>query len=128
MMRSCMLLEIGECNMGGLLVGVALYFFGQTLIWYQTNGQFKWPWFDENPFLVSCIFAIPISYAFIIATKYVVGYFDGELWPGRFIGFATGMISFAILTNIYMGQGINAKTAISLVLATALVAIQILWK
>ena len=127
-MRSCMLLEIGECNMGGLLVGVALYFFGQTLIWYQTNGQFKWPWFDENPFLVSCIFAIPISYAFIIATKYVVGYFDGELWPGRFIGFATGMISFAILTNIYMGQGINAKTAISLVLATALVAIQILWK
>tara|TARA_R100000734_G_C3210014_1_gene25521 strand:+ start:127 stop:498 length:372 start_codon:yes stop_codon:yes gene_type:complete len=123
-----MLLEIGECNMGGLLVGVALYFFGQTLIWYQTNGQFKWPWFDENPFLVSCIFAIPISYAFIIATKYVVGYFDGELWPGRFIGFATGMISFAILTNIYMGQGINAKTAISLVLATALVAIQILWK
>ena len=127
-MRSCMLLEIGECNMGGLLVGVALYLFGQTLIWYQTNGQFKWPWFDENPFLVSCIFAIPISYAFIIATKYVVGYFDGELWPGRFIGFATGMISFAILTNIYMGQGINAKTAISLVLATALVAIQILWK
>ena len=114
--------------MGGLLIGVALYFFGQTLIWYQTNGQFKWPWFDENPFLVSCIFAIPISYAFIIATKYVVGYFDGELWPGRFIGFATGMISFAILTNIYMGQGINAKTAISLVLATALVAIQILWK
>jgi hypothetical protein len=38
------------------------------------------------------------------------------------------MISFAILTNIYMGQSINAKTAISLILATALVAIQILWK
>ena len=120
--------EIGKCNMGGLLIGIALYFFGQTLIWYQTNGQFKWPWFDENPFLVSCIFAIPISYAFIIATKYVVGYFDGELWPGRFIGFATGMTSFAILTSLYMNEGINAKTAISLVLATALVLIQILWK
>ena len=78
--------------MGGLLIGVALYLFGQTLIWYQTNGQFKWQWFAEHPFIVSCIFAIPISYAFIIATKYVVGYFDGELWPGRFIGFATGMI------------------------------------
>ena len=128
MMRYYMRSEIGKCNMGGLLIGIALYFFGQTLIWYQTNGQFKWSWFADHPFLVSCIFAIPISYAFIIATKYVVGYFDGELWPGRFIGFATGMISFAILTNIYMGQGINAKTAISLVLATALVAIQILWK
>ena len=128
MMRYYMRSEIGKCNMGGLLIGIALYFFGQTLIWYQTNGQFKWPWFDENPFLVSCIFAIPISYAFIIATKYVVGYFDGALWPGRFIGFATGMVSFAILTSVYMNEGINAKTAISLVLATALVAIQILWK
>ena len=110
------------------LIGILLFFFGQTLIWYQTNGQFINKWAKEHPFLMACIFSVPISYAFIIATKYVVGYFDGELWPGRFIGFATGMISFAILTNIYMGQGINAKTAISLVLATALVAIQIFWK
>ena len=71
---------------------------------------------------MACIFSVPISYAFIIATKYVVAYFDGALWPGRFIGFATGIISFAILTNLYFNEGINAKTAISLVLATALVA------
>ena len=79
-------------------------------------------------YIVSLVFAIPISYAFIYATRYVVEYFDGALWPGRFIGFATGIISFAILTNLYFNEGINAKTAISLVLATALVAIQILWK
>ena len=114
--------------MVNLLLGILLFFFGQTLIWYQTNGQFKWKWFAENPFWVACIFAVPISYAFIIATKYVVGYFDGTLWPGRFIGFATGIMSFAILTSFYMNEGINAKTAISLVLAIALVAIQILWK
>ena len=111
-----------------LLTSVLLFFFGQTLIWYQTNGQFKWKWFADHPLLVACIFAVPISYAFIIATKLVVGYFDGSLWPGRFIGFATGMTSFAILTSLYMNEGINAKTAISLVLATALVLIQILWK
>ena len=128
MMKFCMRSEIGKCNMSKLLLGTALFFLGQVLIWFQTNGQFKWPWFADHPFLVSCIFAIPISYAFIIATKYVVGYFDGALWPGRFIGFATGMVSFAILTSVYMNEGINAKTAISLVLATALVAIQILWK
>ena len=77
---------------------------------------------------MALIFSIPISFAFIVATKYVVGYFDGQLWPGRFIGFATGIMSFAILTSFYMNEGINAKTMISLVLATALVAIQILWK
>ena len=114
--------------MGNLLIAIALFTFGQTLIWYQTNGQFKWKWFADHPLIVAFIFAVPISYAFIIATKFVVGYFDGSLWPGRFIGFATGMMSFAILTSIYMNEGINAKTMISLVLATALVAIQILWK
>tara|TARA_R110001583_G_scaffold11926_19_gene53303 strand:+ start:1740 stop:2084 length:345 start_codon:yes stop_codon:yes gene_type:complete len=114
--------------MSKLLAGVGLFLFGQILIWYQTNGQFKWDWCAKNPFAMALIFSVPISFAFIIASKYVVGYFDGSLWPGRFIGFATGITSFAILTSFYMDEGINAKTAISLVLATALVAIQILWK
>ena len=114
--------------MSKLLIGTILFFLGQILIWFQTNGQFKWEWCAKHPFAMACIFSIPISFAFILATKYVVGYFDGQLWPGRFLGFATGMISFAILTGIYMNEGINAKTMISLVLATALVAIQIFWK
>jgi hypothetical protein len=114
--------------MSKFLLSVLLFFFGQTLIWYQTNGQFKWKWFADHPLLVACLFSIPISYAFIIATKFVVGYFDGLLWPGRFIGFATGMISFAILTSFYMGEAITAKTAVSLILAITLVSIQIFWK
>jgi len=114
--------------MSKLLLGIGLFFIGQILIWYQTNGQFKWDWCAKNPFAMALIFSIPISFAFIIATKWVVGYFDGQLWPGRFLGFATGMISFAFLTSFYMNEGINAKTMISLVLATTLVAVQILWK
>ena len=114
--------------MNKLIIGITLFFVGQILIWFQTNGQFRWDWCAKNPFAMALIFSIPISFAFIVATKYVVGYFDGQLWPGRFIGFATGITSFAILTSFYMNEGINAKTAISLVLATTLVAVQILWK
>ena len=114
--------------MSKLLIGIILYTIGQALIWFQTNGQFRWKWFEENPFLVACIFSIPISYGFIWGTKFVVEHFDGALWPGRFIGFACGMVTFAILTNLYMNEGINAKTAVSLVLASSLVLIQILWK
>tara|TARA_R100000657_G_C4673478_1_gene118526 strand:- start:37 stop:381 length:345 start_codon:yes stop_codon:yes gene_type:complete len=114
--------------MNKLLLAILLFTFGQVLIWYQTNLQFINKWAKEHPFLMACIFAVPISYAFIYATKYVVGYFDGALWPGRFIGFATGVISFGILTSIYLNEGINSKTMISLVLATAVVLIQILWK
>ena len=111
-----------------LIWAFLLFTLGQTLIWIQTNGQFVWPWFKKNPLSVALIFAIPISYSFIIATKFIVEYFDGTLWPGRFIGFAMGITSFAIMTNFYMNEGISTKTAVSLVLATTLVAIQILWK
>jgi hypothetical protein len=38
------------------------------------------------------------------------------------------MIVFALLSYFIMGEGISAKTAVSLVLATTLVLIQILWK
>ena len=32
--------------------------------------------------------------------KYIVEHFNGELWPGRLIGFGIGAILFAILTLI----------------------------
>ena len=114
--------------MNQLVIAILLFTLGQALIWIQTNGQFLWKWFDKNPLILSIAFGTIISYIFIYATKFVVNYFDGLLWPGRFIGFGTGMISFVILTWIFMGEGITTKTAISLVLATTLVSIQILWK
>ena len=114
--------------MNKLLIGFILFILGQALIWIQTNGQFIWKWAREHPLYMALIFSLPISYMFIYATKYIVEYFDGILWPGRFIGFGTGMIIFSIFTYYFMGEGITSKTAISLVLATALVLIQILWK
>ena len=69
-----------------------------------------------------------ISYIVIYATKLVVEHFDGLLWPGRFIGFASGMMIFAFMTWSFMGEGINAKTGISLILALALIGVQIFVK
>ena len=111
-----------------LLIGIILFLLGQALIWFQTNGQFFNSWAKENPLYMALIFSFPISYMFIYATTYVVEFFSGSLWPGRFIGFGTGMIAFSILTYIFMGEGITTKTLISLILATTLVALQIFWK
>ncbi len=113
--------------MNNILVAVILFTIGQAMIWFQTNGQFVWPWAKENPMLMALI-GFPISYILIIATKHVVAGFDGLLWPGRLVGFGTGMIVMAILTYCYMGEGITTKTLISLVLATTLVFIQVFWK
>ena len=114
--------------MGKLVIGIILFLLGQALIWVQTNGQFVWTWAKENPFWMAAIFSMPISYMFIYATTFVVEYFNGSLWPGRFIGFGTGMIVFSILLSISSNPYLSTKTLISLILATTLVAIQILWK
>tara|TARA_Y100000034_G_C6553721_1_gene239318 strand:- start:166 stop:507 length:342 start_codon:yes stop_codon:yes gene_type:complete len=113
--------------MNKLLLGILYFVIGQIIIWYQTNGQFKWKWVAEHPIVMALIFGPIISFTFILGTKYIVESF-GCLWPGRLLGFGIGAICFAILTYYHMGEGITAKTAVSLILATTLVLVQIFWK
>ena len=114
--------------MNKLLAAFCLFFLGQTMIWVQTNGQFVWPWFKKNPFLVSIIFGSTISYILIYGTKFMVEYYDGLLWPGRFIAFGSGIISFTFLTWYLLGEGITTKTIVSLCLACSLIGIKLFWK
>ena len=104
-----------------------MYFVTHIIIWFQVNLQFIWPWAKENPWTMSAL-GLPISYVLIIATKHIVTGFEGLLWPGRLVGFSLGMVVFAVLTSHFMNEGLTPKTIVSLVLATSLVAIQILWK
>jgi hypothetical protein len=114
-------------NIQKLITGMLLFLLGQTLVWYQTNGQFISDWVKERPWLMA-LGGIPISYIYIYATRDLVEAFNGELWPQRLIGFAMGMIAFSALTFIHLNQGITLKTAVTLALATAIVVIQIVWK
>lgn len=114
-------------NITKLIQGALLFLLGQTLVWYQINGQFISTWMKQHPIAVSFL-GIPISYVYIYATQYLVEAFNGELWPQRLIGFAMGMIAFAILTWVHLNQAITLKTAVTLALAVAIVVIQIIWK
>lgn len=114
-------------NIKPLLIGIILFFIGQAMIWYQTNSQFFNEWAKEHPFIMAMC-GLPISYILIYASRYVVAGFDGLLWPGRFVGFSTGMVVMAALTWYHMGEGITLKTGITLCLAFLIISIQILWK
>ena len=114
--------------MKNLFVGLFLFSLAQAMIWIQTNGQFVWPWFKRNPLILSLIGGTMISYIFIKGTAMVAEHFDGQLWPGRFIGQAIGIVIFAAMTFIFLNEGINTKTSISLVLALILLGVQIFWK
>ena len=119
---------INITQMNKLLLGFCLFFIGQAAIWFQTNGQFVWPWFKRNPFTVSLLMGTSISYVLIYATRYMVEHFDGLLWPGRFIAFGSGIVSFTFLTWYFLDEGITLKTVVSLFLACSLIGIQLFWK
>tara|TARA_R110000744_G_scaffold69079_1_gene140339 strand:- start:1280 stop:1627 length:348 start_codon:yes stop_codon:yes gene_type:complete len=110
-----------------ILTAIVLFTIGQAMIWLQTNGQFVWPWAKDHPWIMSLL-GFPISYLLIIATTYVVEGFGGLLWPGRFVGFGSGMIVMALFTWYFLGEGLNMKTIASLLLATGLVCVQVFWK
>lgn len=80
--------------MRALLAGIGLYLIGQVLTWFQTNGQFISPWIKNHPLIISVVGGTAISYAFIKATALIASYYDGLIWPGRFI---TGFVARALL-------------------------------
>lgn len=110
-----------------IVIAFILFMVAQGMIWYQTNSQFFSDWVKERPLLMACL-GIPISYILIYASRYVVAGFDGLLWPGRLIGFSTGMIIMAILTYVHLGEGITVKTGVTLLLAFIIVMVQLYWK
>jgi hypothetical protein len=54
--------------------------------------------------------------------------FDGQVWPGRLIGFAVGAIVFALLSHFIMDEPFSTKTITCLFLAGGILGIQIFWK
>ena len=101
-----------------------LLFTLQILVWFQLNGQLIWKWFRDNP-LILCILGMPITYGFWLTTK--LGYEGfGALWPIRLLGFATGMISFPIITWMMLGEGVTTKTAISIILSIIIMILQLI--
>ena len=115
-------------NYKTFLAGMLLFLLGQTLAWYQTNGQFISTWIKEHPILVAAIGGIPVGYSYILGTTYLVQAFDGAVWPSRLLGFSMGILAFTTLTLIHLGEAINLKTSIILMLALSIILIQVLWK
>ena len=110
-----------------LILCITLFLLVQVVTWFQLNGQFFSSWFKNNVFIL-CLMGIPISWLYIEATKMGFIAFEGLIWPGRLLGFAAGILTFAICANVFMGEGLTTKTVVSLVLATALTLIQVFWR
>ena len=108
-----------------IIASLIIFFVAQAIAWLQINGQFVWPWMKDHRMLVS-LSGIPISYLLMLATDLAYEGMDGKIWPGRLLAFAMGMLVFTVFTNYFLGEGINLKAGISLVLATILLILQLI--
>ena len=102
------------------------FLIANILVWYQLNSQLVWKWAEgyKSMWLMSLL-GIPISILFWYCTKWgYVGF--GNLWSIRFLGFAASMIVFSIMTWFYLGETINLKISISILLSIIIMILQLL--
>lgn len=105
-----------------ILLGFIVTVIAQLGAWVQHNLQFKYPKLDET-FWGWYVLAIPLTYVFVLATKYnVLGF--GSIWGARFVGFAIGMMVYAIMIQIYFKEPFTYKIALQLFLCFAIIFVQ----
>ena len=109
-----------------MVMTMVIFFLTNIIIWYQLNSQLVWDWAKGTKAIwFSCLMGIPISYMFLVATK--LGYIGfGNLWAVRFMGFATSMMTFPIMTWLYLGEAVTLKTGITIILAFIIMLLQLL--
>jgi hypothetical protein len=109
-----------------IFIVTLLFIFNNIVIWYQLNGQLVWEfWKTPKGIAVSLLMGIPITGLFWLATKYGYQGF-GNLWAVRFMGFATSMMTFPIMTYLYLGEPMTLKVMATICLAVVIMIIQIL--
>ena len=109
-----------------IVLAIGIFFLNNILIWYQLNSQLVWDWAKGTKSMwIMSLMGIPISLLFWYATK--IGYEGfGNLWAVRFMGFATSMLTFPVMTWLYLGETITLKTLVTILLAFIIMLLQLL--
>ena len=94
-------------------------------VWIQMNGQFikngpAWLSSKLSVFLIGA----PLGLAFWYATKWSYEHF-GYVWGYRLTGFGLGTIVFGLMSWLILNEIPTLKTFICLILAAAIILIQI---
>ena len=109
-----------------IVTSILLFIIGNVLVWYQLNSQLVWDWAKGNKSMwIMSLLGIPISLLLWYCTK--IGYIGfGNLWAVRFMGFATSMLVFPIMTYFYLGEPMTLKVILTIILAIIIMLLQLL--
>ena len=114
-------------NLNKLLIAFFLILVAQAITFYMVQGQFIFRQLKDN-LVATIIMSIPAAICGFYATKFFVESFNGLLWPARIVGFAAGIIVFALLTYLHLKELPDTKTILSILLAGGIIAIQLFWR
>ena len=110
-----------------LISGILIGLLAQVLVFFQLQGPMKYDWL-KNHYWVTVLMGIPISILFMYSVKNMVVAFDGQMWPSRLIGFSIGAMVFTWLSWSVFNEPITTKTLVCLLLSSAILIIQLVWK
>ena len=113
--------------MRNLIIGCLYSLVAQILTFLQLQGNIKYNLYDRYPIMLLAL-SIPISWLYIQSVKYCVIYFEGEVWPSRFLGFGIGMIVFSLMAAILFKEPVTLKTFICMLLSGLILLVQLLMK
>ena len=108
-------------------LGAAVTVIAQLGAWFQHNLQFKYPKYDES-WWGWYVVSVPLTYVFILSTKYNFEGYGGSVWAGRFAGFAIGILVYAIMIQVYFKEPFTTKIAVQILLCMVILAVQAFWK
>ena len=97
---------------------------GSIIAFFQLQGWVVWnkPWLQSMWWLyLTSLFIAPL---FFWSTKWSYEHF-GAFWNMRLAGFGVGTIVFGIMAWFFIGEIPTLKTIISLLLAAAIILIQV---
>jgi len=112
-----------ELNWYYIGLGAAVTVFAQIGAWLQHNLQFKYPKLDETWWGWYAV-ALPLTYLFMVSTKYNVLGYGNSIWGARFVGFAIGMLIYAIMIQIFFKEPFTLKIALQLFLCFTIIFVQ----
>jgi hypothetical protein len=112
--------------MKDILLGTLFITFANTIIWFATNAQFFSKWASDHKIVIAILSGVPISVLSVVSAKYFYAGFSEQVWPGRFFSYAIGTIIMMVFANYFLGEGVNLKTSLCLILSLAIIFVQIL--
>lgn len=111
-----------------MLIGCLLFATGYILSWFSLNAQFAFKSAIISSAALPILLSIPMTLLFWYGSSYVFAATGGLLWTKRLIAFGIGYLIFPGLTWAFMSESpFTIKTMISMVLAIAIVLIQVMW-